>query len=119
MTRRRLRIVWIVYWVALFAVMHTPKPEGVHLPAGHLDKVFHFGAYAVLAGLCALNARHSGRQLTLKWFIAWTLILSACAAIDELLQPFVNRQAELLDWSADVAGVLAAFCVIGRRSPAR
>jgi VanZ family protein len=119
LTRQRLRIVWIVYWVALFAVMHTPKPEGVHLPAGHLDKIFHFGGYAVLAGLCAMNARRSGRQLTLKWFVAWTLILSAYAAIDELLQPLVNRDADLLDWLANVAGVLAAFSVIGRRAPAR
>ncbi len=119
MARHHLRIIWIVYWVALFVVMHTPKPDRVRLPASHLDKVIHFGVYAVLAALCAMVAGHGGRKLTFKWYFAWTLIFASYAAADELLQPLVNRSASLWDWLADLAGVIVAFAVIAWRSRRR
>ena len=96
--------------------MHTPKPQGISIHIGHIDKVLHFGGYALLAGLCAAYARRSGAHLTRRWYVKWMLILAAYAAADEYLQPFVNRTADLLDWVADVAGVLAALAVVRFKS---
>jgi VanZ family protein len=36
----------------------------------------------------------------------------AYGAVDELLQPFVHRDAELLDWVADATGVWAAVVIL-------
>lgn len=102
--------------MGLFAIMHTPKPPGISIPIGHLDKVFHFCSYAVLAGLCVIHARRSGTRLTRSWYLKWLVIVALFAAADEALQPYVGRSADYLDWAADMVGVVTAFAVIGSKS---
>lgn len=103
--------------MGLFVIMHIPKPAGISLPIGQIDKVFHFGGYALLASLCALYARRSSPVLTRGWYVKWILILALYAAADEGLQPFVNRTADVFDWVADVAGVLVAFAFLRPKRP--
>jgi VanZ family protein len=42
---------------------------------------------------------------------AW-LALAALAAVDEATQPLVGREADRLDWYADLAGLAAGLAVI-------
>ncbi|MCH7526674.1 MAG: VanZ family protein [Planctomycetes bacterium] len=104
--------VWGVYWLALFAVMHTPIPLRRPLPVHFLDKVVHATAYAILATLCAWWAWRSGTRFRRAWFFKWIVIFAVYAVADELLQPYFNRSAEFLDWLADVLGVLIAFSFV-------
>ncbi|NEK95523.1 VanZ family protein [Modestobacter muralis] len=80
------------------AVLFTP-PSGVPSSPPGVDKVVHLSLFLVLA----LTARWAGvgRQVA-------TVSLVAYAAVSEVVQgtDLVGRDAELLDWVADSAGVL-------------
>jgi VanZ family protein len=107
----------------LLTATHLPPtspllPNEVH----NLDKVFHFTAYAILAGLLAtvwqlksgiLTARH------LRW--AWVAV-AIFGALDEITQIAVHRDCSLWDWTADVTGAatgLLAFVWLRKRFAAR
>lgn len=96
--------VLVVYWIALFIGTHVP-PSDVPNLGRHGDKVLHFGAYAGLAFLAC----------SLFWARAWPLratvllvvpMLLGYGVLDEFLQMFVGRNAEVWDWVADTIGVL-------------
>lgn len=116
----RLKILWGVYWLALFCVMHIPKQRlpGVSIP--YLDTAVHLSGYAVLALLGAAVAVRSNVLLSRRWYVTWLMVYAAYAAGDELLQPYVNRTADVFDWLADVGGVLIGFGIawmkVGRGS---
>ena len=80
---------------------HPPGPEWV-------DKIAHFIAFAALAFPMA----YTGRFSLLLVFVG----ASSFGGIIELLQPNFNRNADLIDWIADIAGVLVGviFGVIYR-----
>ncbi|MFN3954879.1 MAG: VanZ family protein [Pararhodobacter sp.] len=76
----------------------TPLPPGPAMPAG-MDKIYHFLAFAVL--VFPVIVTDTGR---------WTWVVPVAIAYGgaiELLQPFVGRNAEWLDFGANVSGVLA------------
>ena len=83
------------------AVLFAPASDVPSAPQG-VDKVVHLSLFLALA----LTARWAGigRQVT-----AASLVLYA--AVSEVLQgtDLVGRDAELLDWVADAAGVLAGL----------
>lgn len=101
--RRRLW-AWapaLVWAAVLFSFSSRPT-----LPAdlgGGLDKVAHFGAFAVLGLLLAYGA------LAWRLPIRWPVFLGlAYAASDELHQHFVpGRFPDAADWLADALGVAA------------
>jgi VanZ family protein len=109
--------------LSLLTATHLP-PNSLILPAEvhNVDKVFHFTAYAALAGLLAtawqlssgiLNSRH------LRW--VWCAV-AIFGALDELTQIVVDRDCSIWDWSADVVGAacgLLAFVWLRRRFVAR
>ena len=111
---RRIGIVWVVYWVALFGVMHIPKGPGLHLPVRYLDQAVHLVLYTGLGLLCASARRSSGRRLTVGSALAWVAVLAGYAAVEELTQPWVGRSAELLDWTADLVGATLGIWVGSR-----
>jgi uncharacterized protein YfiM (DUF2279 family) len=103
---------WIppVVWVAIILI-GTSWP-GVSLgPDGlPLDKVAHFGAYAVLAALIlrATRTPHEWRTA-----LVVLVVVSLFGAVDEWHQSFIPRRSmSFADWIADtlgaVCGVLAA-----------
>jgi VanZ family protein len=98
------------YLLALFTGTHLPM-EVVSLPGDQSDKLVHFAAYAGLAWLLAMawessTGRLNGRHL---WF-AWLAIVGF-AAIDEVTQLFVHRDADPLDWLADAVGAAVGLWV--------
>lgn len=91
----------LVWAAVLFVFSSRPR-----LPAdlgGGLDKVAHFGAFAVL-GLLLAHAALAWR-LRMRWPV---LVGLAYAASDELHQYFVpGRYPDAADWVADALGVVA------------
>ena len=103
MTRRLLAwlpaAAWagLIYWLS--SLPTVPAPE-----VPYIDKVAHFGAYGVLGALLAFAAHRSRVPL------AAAVVLGVLyGASDEIHQMYVpGRSADVLDWCADAAGVLAA-----------
>src|SRR4051794_18114634 len=116
----------ILLWgfvLALLAATHLP-PSSTLLPSEvqNLDKVFHFTAYSILAGLLATAWQLSSGILTarhLRWVWCGVAIFGA---LDELTQIAFDRDCSIWDWSADVAGAacgLLAFVWVRRKFAAR
>src|SRR6185312_17018793 len=88
----------------------------------NFDKLYHFAAYSILAGLLVTAWQLSSGILTarhLRW--AWCAV-AIFAALDELTQIAVDRDCSIWDWSADVVGAacgLLAFVWLRRRFVAR
>lgn len=105
----RAKSLFIAYWVALFIIMHVPAPEGIDLHLKGGDKLLHGTVYFLLAtlGAWAFPLRRVSRSA--KWAVGWLIVYSAYAALDEILQTFVDRSCSFGDWVADVVGALIAI----------
>ena len=106
-------IAWFLtaaYWGAIATLTHLP-PEDIARAPRFWDKGAHFVAYFLLASLLG-----SALMLTFphkRWIPVWILVIGlAYGAVDELLQPFVRRSADLNDWIADALGVWAGVFVL-------
>jgi VanZ family protein len=95
-------LVLIAYWLSMFTGTHLPRvPAAV---GNHNDKLLHFSAYF---GLSVLLLSWRGARGPVSWVIVrrtW-LLLAAYGVFDELTQPLFDRDAEFLDWVADIFGV--------------
>lgn len=109
----------LLYWPIAFIGTHFPRfvtprqPPPYRLP---LDKIGHFVGYAVLAWLLMLVLL---RFVRLPAAIILTiLIIAAYGALDELTQPYVNRSADIWDYSANLVGCgLGIAVALGRPPP--
>ena len=109
----------IATWSLAFVATHVPSrvlPES--MPA---DSMLHFAGYLVLGGLLLLTtAGYYARPVRRAILVACALVLYA--SVDELTQAFVNRDAAVTDWIADVGGAITAvvaleiiFALVARR----
>ena len=102
------------FWLALIVSTHVP-PQFPGLPVHGVDKLAHFSAYAMLAGLAAVNWQIAAGQLTfrhLRW--VWIAVV-LFGVVDELTQPAFHRDASVYDWIADAIGAavgLTLFVVV-------
>ena len=107
---RGLWLVTLAYWAAMFVLTHLPRERLPQRPSVG-DKVAHYTSYLVLG--CALGVtlwvNNPARRNTLWLVLAAGL---AYGAADELLQPLVGRDCELLDWLADAGGVCTAVALL-------
>ncbi|MCW9043419.1 MAG: VanZ family protein [Pseudopelagicola sp.] len=78
----------------------TDAPNG---PGGlpHLDKLYHLIAFFCLVLPCALF-----HQRSLIWLIPSAISL---AGLIEIIQPYVGREGDWLDFFADIVGVGLGF----------
>ncbi len=104
-----LTVLWIVYWIALFAATHFPKPRWPGWAYEPSDKTMHFVAYFFLAGLGWLALSRLSRKVRIA---EWFAVLAAYAAIDEVLQALCNRWCSVLDFAADLVGAALALAAI-------
>ena len=99
------------YWAGIFVMTHLPPPVVRRIVPNVWDKLAHFVMYFLLAALL-------GAALVLTFprrrgIPLWVLVIGfAYGAIDELLQPFIRRDASVLDWVADALGVWAAVLLL-------
>jgi len=113
MTIRGLRLATIllaVYWCLLFVATHIPKPPSLHVQ--HIDKVFHFLAYAGLAFLLAWSLPTIPHHPILNILLAAFISISY-GVVDECLQIPVGRTADILDWIADSIGAVSGLAAYG------
>lgn len=111
--RRRLW-AWApaLLWAALiFALSSRPS---LPLPGSGLDKLAHFGTYAVLGLFLGRGGAASSVPVVGIVLLGWLY-----GASDEVHQHFVpGRSPELLDWVADALGVaagVASYQLLRRR----
>ena len=100
----------LIFWQSA----HPVPAMGPDLP--HVDKIVHFGIYAVLGALFlrALRANRSGRGH--RACLGWSMLLSCLFGLgDEIHQYFVPwRSADVLDFVADVAGSVCGVLLLHR-----
>lgn len=107
---RGLTIIVAGYWLALFAATHVPRvPESLTMPGG--DKWHHALAYAGLSFLLGVWQAFRG-PLTRKLALRIACIVILYGIIDELSQIPAGRNAEFMDWLADVVGTLLGLGVL-------
>ena len=110
--RKLLRLFWTltaVFWVSIFVATHIPAQRLPDVSVS--DKFMHFVAYFVLASLVYISTRltNPSRNGLGATVIAIAMVYGA---IDELLQPLVNRNADLDDWLYDVGGAVCAVFLL-------
>jgi VanZ family protein len=96
----RLRVWRLLFVLACVCCLYfSLRPQGSAVPwFSHVDKVQHAGAFAVLAYLA----------LKTGWLRVWQVfaVLSLFGLGIEIAQGMTTyRQADVLDWAADMAGV--------------
>lgn len=102
------------YWLTMFTATHIPKVP-VELTPRISDKWQHYLAYAILG---AFAAWWWSLRRPFGWLAAAGLfaLIATYGAFDEATQPLFGRDAELLDWRADIIGAatgLVAFSEVG------
>lgn len=98
-------VVLVICWFPRFAIPRVEE-EGYHLfGIPHLDKLIHFGIFAVLAFLWLRVAPSLSRAS--RVFLAGL----ALAVVTELVQelPIIHRDAGWLDGAADAVGLAAGL----------
>ncbi|WP_333607784.1 VanZ family protein [Arsukibacterium sp.] len=103
MSQRFYRWLCLLFFaIATFSFLAEISGHRIGLNISHLDKLAHFGIFAVLAWLT-----WKGFRPPFYWAVA---ILSLYGGLIELAQHyFTRRQGDVWDWLADIAGVLAFY----------
>ena len=108
--RKKLTLLLLLfYWVAIFILAHIPIPKLVY-KAQVSDKTIHFLAYLILVFLFWF-AINPGRKVNWRKATVWWvfLITAVYAIIDELLQGYVGRSCDAMDFAADLVGAFAGL----------
>ena len=108
----RTWILVVAYLALIFGVSSIPQNPLSHTCFKVSDKLAHMAEYAGFGLLLTVAARSTLRRVP-RWLLMVSVVLigAAIGALDELYQTTVpGRERELLDWVADVAGVLVGSC---------
>jgi VanZ family protein len=107
-------VVALLSLVVVIGLTHIPQEVLSRVfRANPFDKVEHVVAYGVVATFLFLSLR---RPVYLPLFLMMLAALAVVGALDEMTQPLVNRQASIVDYGADLAGVaLASSALLVRR----
>ena len=114
MLNKNLRFyLLLIYWLVLYTLTSMPGyslPQGIKIS----DKIEHLLAYALFGVLFNLYFWEKITALAKKKYFTLTIILGGIyAALDEVHQLFIPmRSGEILDWLADMVGILIALILI-------
>jgi len=103
------RAALVSYTILLMTLTHMPIPPRVGSVTSSYDKLFHFGAYFVLATLSCAVFHTMLKNRWLRWLLVGGLL--AFAAMDEILQGPVGRTPDFYDWFADSVGAWSAVLI--------
>jgi VanZ family protein len=115
------RATWVALAVVLLIIIGLsldPRPESVLGPLSVYDKVEHFAGYFVLAFFVL-------RVFPRRGLLFPIIAVAACAALGgaiEIIQPYVGRHKDILDFCVDLGGSAAGAAVswlLARRWPVR
>jgi VanZ family protein len=115
---RRQKIVLaalLLYWPAIFIGTHVPIPQ-IPQWVGQVmasDKVIHFAAYFLLAFLLWF-AFNPNKKVHWRKPAAWLILFAVVwyGVIDEWLQMYVGRNADVRDFFADLTGAVAGLLIL-------
>jgi VanZ family protein len=113
-TTRVFRLLACLYALAIVAASSWPRLRLPEVEITGIDKVAHFGQYLVFSFLVAGGWRRSAGSLRRP--VAWLpiLVLIAFAALDEYHQWIPGRDPDMLDWGADLIGIVIGYWAGGR-----
>jgi VanZ family protein len=101
-------LLWSLVVATLAGATDLPGTPGVP----YLDKLAHFGVYAILGVLLGWGWLKAGRWPARGWLLLFALLLGVS---DELRHYRMDeRQAELSDWMADALGAATGLLVATR-----
>src|SRR5262245_30420872 len=112
MTRRSILrpILCLITFGLAFYVTHLPPSNLPQL--GRFDKLLHFAGFVYLGMMALWQVLPARMMPSRKQVLAVLLIILAYAALDELTQPLVHRDCELLDWAADALGAAVGIALL-------
>lgn len=105
----------VIMLSAIFIASHQPEPVLVFEDFTFHDKLLHMGVYFIL-GLSIIFALHGNFTNIGKKKIIILVLLIGCTYgfSDEIHQYFIpGRDADLLDWLADIAGIALSLAALG------
>jgi len=88
---------------AFIILLATLTPADILPPAPGTDKIHHILGFGGWALLCAFGP--------LRRFLLLSFIIILIGGAIELIQPYVNRYADWLDFYANACGVLLAIII--------
>lgn len=106
-------ITRLVFWAALsFTMVMATMPKPPTMFSTPSDKVNHIIAFFVLTALHQVAYRDFG-------FWRRMLMMTMLGGVIELVQmvPSLNRDAEWIDWLADVVAAFVASCLVSLAMP--
>jgi len=108
--RKKLTLFLLLfYWVVIFILAHIPIPKLVY-KAQVSDKTIHFLAYLILAFLLWFATNPGMKVNWRKASVWWVFLITAVyAVLDELLQGYVGRNCDAVDFAADLVGAFAGL----------
>ena len=109
--RQKLAIVpLLLYWPAIFIATHIPQVPAWVGRLGTSDKTLHFFAYLVLVFLLWFAISPDKKVNWRKAAVWWVLFVAVWyGVVDELLQGYVGRNCDVMDFFADLAGTLTGL----------
>ena len=105
-------VITTAYWLVLIVATHIPVPNWAR-KTGFSDKTMHYFAYFTLT--CLLwYALSPYKKVNWRRIRVWLVLLAVVihAMLDEALQLYCGRSADIHDFFADVLGSLAGFAVL-------
>ncbi len=111
--RQKLTIILLLlYWPGIFILAHMPIPRLVY-KAQVSDKSLHFLAYLILTFLLWF-AISPTKKVNWRKASAWWVLLAVVwyGVVDEVLQYYVGRGPDVMDFFADLGGTLAGLILL-------
>ncbi len=116
LTKALCHVALVGFWLTLLVATHVPIQVPLTGEVDNVDKIYHFTAYAILAGLLATTWQMSSGILTARHLLWVWIAVVLYGAFDEWTQPLVNRECSIWDWVADAAGAATGLLIfIGLR----
>ena len=100
----------VIFVQSSFPSIPVPKPEFISM-----DKLLHFGGYALLFLLFFYSLKNQNKSIKLQRYSSEYALLftSLYGILDEIHQYFVpGRFAEVLDAAADISGALFVYAIV-------
>ena len=99
------------YWIFLFCITHFPLLK-LEVSFSMIDKVAHCTCWGLLAFLFWRFAETFNRPLSNRFIWLALVWIGLYSVVDEWLQPFVGRGADVTDWLADMLGATAVLTIL-------
>ncbi|MDD5063964.1 MAG: VanZ family protein [Phycisphaerae bacterium] len=108
--RPKLTIIsLLLYWPGIFILAHIPIPQVVYR-AGVSDKSLHFLVYLILVFLLWFAISPDKKVNWRRAAVWWVLFVVVWyGVVDEVLQKYVGRSCDVMDFIADLTGTLAGL----------